>query len=120
MKQEYHFNEHGTCTNPTHHTFKCSKKYTAVIKLAQLPNGKWVYGMGFIGQSQGFEYGCSLHEPNSNQFDSKSACYESGVAWMIQVISGRGKIYQRLVEILEMELRPVPIPEKVYIQLDLF
>jgi hypothetical protein len=113
----YQFNEHGICLNPTWNTFKCSKKYTSVIKLAQCPDGKWIYGWDFQGKDQGFSTGCSLHEPDSRKFDTKKLCLQFGISQMVIALQGRGDIYQSLINILESCINEPSQPTK---QLTLF
>lgn len=100
VDNDYEFNEHGICLNPTWNTFKCSKKYTAVIKLAQCDNGKWIYGWDFQGKDQGFSTGCSLHEPDSRKFDTKKLCLQYAIIQMVKTLEGRGELYQPLINVL--------------------
>jgi hypothetical protein len=100
----YEWNEHGVCVNPTWHTFKCSKKYTAVIKLAQCPDSKWVYGWDFQGTDEGFCCGCWMDEPDNRKFETKKLCLQYAIRQMVIKLQGRDKLYQPLINILESSI----------------
>lgn len=100
----YEWNEHGMCINPTWHTFKCSKKYMAVIKLAQCPDSKWVYGYNFQGISEGFSSGCWLGEINNPKFETKKLCLQYAINQMAIKLQGRDKLYQPLINILKSSI----------------
>lgn len=93
----------GVCINPKTMTYKCSKKYSVRIDVAQAPNSLWTYGIHFDGRLEGFGYSCSY---TLGRYSNENAAIEKAIAEAIYRIQHRSEpeIYKRLIEILQEEL----------------
>lgn len=117
---EFIWNEHDCCENPKRITFKCIKKHELSIEIAKAPNGKWAYGMNFIGHDEGFGFGCWLRVA---RFQTENECKQFALSECIEHIQKHrcAEKYKGLIQIVQSEIKAISFPaQPVFVQLSMF
>jgi hypothetical protein len=100
--REFHFNGSDVCLNPNSSTFKCSRKYEAIVDVAEIGNG-WSFGTGFFGDSEGHNKAVWKEGP---KFRTERDAYEAGINYLINAIeSKQNEKYKSILSMLKDEVR---------------
>lgn len=99
----FEWNEHGVCENEKLMTFKCTKKYSAQIGWAMNDNNRWVYGLSFIGQNQGWGEPVLNH---SYGYSTENEAYYAGIERLVYLIGNNNDLrnYDNILKMLKDEL----------------
>jgi len=99
----FEWNQHGVCENEKLMTFKCSRKYTAQVKWAKNRNNRWVYGLSFIGQNQGWSEPVLDH---SSGYATEDEAYNASVNRLLYLIGNNNDHckYDSILRMLSDEL----------------
>lgn len=99
----FEWNQHGVCENEKLMTFKCLRKFEAQVKWAKNRNNRWVYGLSFIGQNQGWSEPVLDH---SSGYATEDEAYNASVNRLVYLISNNNDHckYDAILRMLSDEL----------------
>ncbi len=97
----FYFSGNDVCLNPHSSTFKCLKKYEAIVDVADIGNG-WSFGTCFFGDNEGYT---KAVWKKGQKFRTQRDAYEAGINYLINVIElKQNEKYNSILAMLKDEV----------------